>query len=66
MHSNKHQISIDIIATAIMVMVIAVGNQCLTTGKSSNADSTGIVSAYRETAPITLAQYNPCPNGRCR
>jgi hypothetical protein len=66
MNSNKHQISIDIIAAAMMVMVIAVGNQCLTTGKSSSGDSAGIVSAHRETAPIVIAQYNPCPNGRCR
>jgi hypothetical protein len=63
----KHQISTDIIAAAIMVMVaIAVGSQCLTTVKSGGADSAGIASAHRETAPIELAQYNPCPNGRCR
>jgi hypothetical protein len=26
----------------------------------------GVSSARGEPAPIILAQYNPCPNGKCR
>jgi hypothetical protein len=63
----KHRFSTDIIAPAVMVIVaIAVGSLCLTTGRSGDADAAGIASAPGETAPIVLAQYNPCPNGRCR
>ncbi len=63
----KHRLSTDIIAAPVMVvMAIAVGNLCLTTSKSADAGVAGIVSARGETAPIVLAQYNPCPNGKCR
>jgi hypothetical protein len=63
----KHRFSTDIIAAPVMVvMAIAVGNLCLTTSKSADADVAGIMSARGETAPIALAQYNPCPNGKCR
>jgi len=63
----KHRFSTDIIAAPVMVVVaIAVGNLCLTTGKSADAEVAGIMSARGETAPIVLAQYNPCPNGKCR
>ena len=63
----KLQFSTDIIAAPVMVIVaIAVGSLCLTTGKSGDADGAGIASARGETAPIVLAQYNPCPNGKCR
>jgi hypothetical protein len=67
MHTHKHQISTDIIAAAMVAIVaIAVGSQCLTAGKSGGADTAGIAGAEPEAAPIMLAQYNPCPNGRCR
>jgi hypothetical protein len=66
----KHRFSTgitNIIAAPVMaVMAIAVGNLCLTTSKSADAGVAGIVSARGETAPIVLAQYNPCPNGKCR
>jgi hypothetical protein len=63
----KHRFSTDIIAAPVMVAVaIALGNLCLTTGKSADADVAGIVSAPGGAAPIVLAQYNPCPNGKCR
>ena len=63
----KLRFSTDIIAAPVMVvMAIAVGNLCLTTSKSADADVAGIVSARGETAPIALAQYTPCPNGKCR
>jgi hypothetical protein len=61
----KHRFWTVIIAAPVMVIVaIAVGN--LTTGKSGDADAAGNASARMETAPIVLAQYNPCPNGKCR
>jgi hypothetical protein len=63
----KHRFSADIIAAPVMVIVaVAVGNLCSTTGKSGDPDVTGVSSARGETAPIVLAQYNPCPNGKCR
>jgi hypothetical protein len=63
----KHRFSTDIVAAAVMVIVaIAVGSLCSTTGKPGDAVAAGIASARGETAPIVLAQYNPCPNGKCR
>jgi hypothetical protein len=59
----KHRFSTGIIAAPV---VIAVGILCWTTGKSVNPDVAGVSSARGETAPIVLAQYNPCPNGKCR
>ena len=63
----KHRFSDDIIAAPVMVIVaVAIGNLCSTTGKSVDPDVAGVSSARGETAPIVLAQYNPCPNGKCR
>jgi hypothetical protein len=63
----KLRISSDVIAAAVMVMVtVAAGSLCLTTGRSGDAGAAGIAGAGGETAPMVLAQYNPCPNGRCR
>jgi hypothetical protein len=63
----KLRISSGIIAAAVMVMVaVAAGSLCLTTGKSGDAGAAGIAGAAGKTAPMVLAQYNPCPNGKCR
>lgn len=61
----KHRFSSDIIAASVAVIVaIAVANLCPTVGTDHGV--TGISSARGQTAPIVLAQYNPCPNGKCR
>lgn len=61
----RYRFSSGIIAASSMVVVaIAVGNLCSTTG--IGRDVPGVSSARAETAPIVLAQYNPCPNGKCR
>jgi hypothetical protein len=63
----KRRFSADIIAApVVIIMAAALGNLCSTTGKSVDPDVAGVSSARGETAPIVLAQYNPCPNGRCR
>jgi len=63
----KHQFSTSIIVAPVMVIVaIAVGNLCSTTGTSMDPNVAGVLSAHGATAPIVLAQYNPCPNRKCQ
>ena len=63
----KRRFSADIIAVPVMVVVaVAVGNLCSTTGKPADRDVAGVSSAREGSAQIVLAQYNPCPNGKCR
>lgn len=60
-----YRFSSDIIAASVMAVVgIAAGNLCSIT--SIDRDAVGVSSARGETASIVLAQYNPCPNGKCR
>jgi hypothetical protein len=39
---------------------------CLIPGKLGNSDTVAITSARGEAGTVILAQYNPCPGGRCR
>ena len=60
----KYRLPTDIIVALVMVIAtIAVGNP--TIGRSADP-KVARVSSRGETAPIVLAQYNPCPNGHCR
>jgi hypothetical protein len=60
----KQRFSTDIIRAAIVIVAIAIGSMCLIPGKSGNSGATA--SARGETGTLVLAQYNPCPGGKCR
>jgi hypothetical protein len=63
----QHRFSTVIIRAAVMTIVaIAVAGICLIPGKSGDSDAVGIAGARGETGTLVLAQYNPCPGGRCR
>ena len=63
----KHLFSTAIIAAPVVAVVaIAVANLCSTTVQSADPAAAGVSSARGQSAPIVLAQFNPCPNGRCR
>jgi hypothetical protein len=63
----KHQFSTDIIRAAVMIIVaIAIGSECLIPGKFGDSNAVGITGTRGATRPLVLAQYNPCPNGKCR
>jgi len=59
--------STDIIRAAIIIILaIAIGGTCLIPGKLGNSDAVTIAGDRGETGMLVLAQYNPCPGGRCR
>jgi hypothetical protein len=63
----KHLFSTAIIAAPVAAVVaIAAGNLSATAVQSADPAAAGVSSARTETAPIVLAQFNPCPNGKCR
>jgi 2-methylaconitate cis-trans-isomerase PrpF len=63
----KHQFSTDIIHAAVIITVaVAIGSACLIPGKFGDSNAVGIAGTRGATGPLVLAQYNPCPNGRCR
>jgi len=63
----KQRFSTDIIRAAIIIIVaIAIGCTCWIPGKLGNSDAVTVASARGETGMLVLAQYNPCPNGKCR
>ena len=63
----KRHFSAGIIAALAMVIVaVAPGSLCSTSGRSAGPDVADVSGARGETAAIVLAQYNPCPNGKCR
>jgi len=63
----KQRFSTDIIrAAVIIIMAIAIGGTCLIPGKLGNSDAVTTASARGESGTLVLAQYNPCPGGKCR
>jgi len=51
----------------MMVLVAAVAvSGGLATGTPGAKDATGTAVSVHQTGSIILAQYNPCPNGKCR
>jgi len=53
-------------AAIIVVLTIVIATMCLIPGKLGNSDTVAITSARGEAGTVILAQYNPCPGGRCR
>jgi hypothetical protein len=64
----KSLISTRAIGGAIVLVVALVLNTCWIAGMSEGAPiATGIApGSSTDAGPIILAQYNPCPNRRCR
>jgi hypothetical protein len=61
----KNQISSQFIRAAVVILAIFVVQPIF--GKPGNVDVRGKVTSTRgETTPLITAQYNPCPNGKCR
>jgi hypothetical protein len=63
----KYRFSIHMIrnSTVVMAVALVVGVPVTETPIGANGFSIA-ASAQVETGPIVLAQYNPCPNRRCR
>jgi hypothetical protein len=63
----KQMFSCGTIPAAIMIVVIVVASACLIPRGPEGTKAIVITtSAASETGPLVLAQFNPCPNGRCR
>jgi len=54
------------IRNAVMLVAAVVVVSGSMTGAPGGSDPVGTAASGQETGPIVLAQYNPCPNGRCR
>jgi hypothetical protein len=63
----KPRFSLHNIRSAMTMLVAAVAvSGGLATGAPEGKDATGTAVSVQQTGSITLAQYNPCPNGKCR
>jgi len=65
----RHRLSVDVIRAAIIVIVsitIATGSLLLMPAKSGNVDALELAGARGGTGMLVLAQYNPCPGGKCK
>jgi hypothetical protein len=64
----EHRNSTHTVQAAVMIIVaIVVVSVSLIPNKPGRTDGVGITAgAHGETGPFVLAQYNPCPNGKCR
>jgi hypothetical protein len=61
----KCKLTTHIVAPAL-VLAMTVGCVYFTAGRPGALQAPGIVSTRGETPPVVFAQYNPCPNGRCK
>lgn len=63
----EHRFSLHTIRSAMMMLVAAiVVTGGLATGKPEANDPIGIAARVHQSGSTVLAQYNPCPNGKCR
>jgi len=62
----EHWFSIQGIRNAVMLVAAVVVVSGSMTGTPGATNPVGTAASARETGPVVLAQYNPCPNGRCR
>jgi hypothetical protein len=62
----EHWFSIHAIRNAVMLIAAIVVVSGSVTGTPGATDPVGTAANVHETGPVVLAQYNPCPNGRCR
>jgi pyruvate/2-oxoacid:ferredoxin oxidoreductase beta subunit len=62
----EHWFSINVIRNALMLVATVVVASGSVTDTPKATDPAGTAVSTRETGPTVLAQYNPCPNGRCR
>lgn len=62
----EHWLSMHTIRNAVMLIAAVVVVSGSVTGTLGGTDPVGTAASAQETGPIVLAQYNPCPNGRCR
>jgi hypothetical protein len=59
--------SLHTIRSAMMVLVVTVSvSGGLATGTPGAKDATGTAASAHQGGSTVLAQYNPCPNGKCR
>jgi hypothetical protein len=62
----KHWLSIHTIRNAVMLVAAVVVVSGSVTSTPGGTHPVGTAASAQETGPIVLAQYNPCPNRRCR
>jgi hypothetical protein len=63
----KCQLRMHFVASAVLLTVATTSCcMCLAAAEPGAFEATRIVSAGGDARPIVVAQYNPCPNGRCK
>lgn len=53
-------------ALAVAILVVVSGISCVATDGPRDTETGGSMASRGKGATIILAQWNPCPNGRCR
>ena len=62
----KYRLSIHAIRNAVMLITAVIVVSGFVTGTPRGSDPVVTAASVQETGPIVLAQYNPCPNRKCR
>jgi len=62
----EHWLSIHTIRNAVMLMTAVIVVSGFVTGTPRGSGPVATAASVQETGPIVLAQYNPCPNRKCR
>lgn len=62
----KQRFSTYIIRAIVIIIAIAIGGLRLIPGKLGDSNRKRIADVTGEAETLVLAQYNPCPGGKCR